>query len=160
MSYELPKPSPLALCIQSTCMIAFAVCLYLFAMAFQTNNHYTIALNELQERKQQLNQAYEQVDRYMKFMDSSPYYQKNLGEPQWEKVDETWDDLAYDKLVQRLSSLYRQDRPFILDYFSAAIKTEDNQSQDSKQLKQENMAEQKNRRLIFHLQGYYLCPCQ
>ncbi|TKB08224.1 hypothetical protein [Desulforhopalus sp. IMCC35007] len=160
MSYELPKPSPLALCIQCACMIAFAVCLYLFIMAFQTNKHYTVALKDLQERKQQLNHAYEQVDRYMKFIDSSPYYQKNLGEPQWEKVDETWDDLAYDKLVQRLSSLYRQDRPFILDYFSAAIKTEDSQIQNNEQLTQENMVEQKSRRLIFHLQGYYLCPCQ
>ena len=160
MSYELPKPSPLALFVQSACMIAFAVCLYLFAMAFQTSNHYSIALKELQERKLQLNQACKQVDRYMKFIDSSPYYQNNLGEPQWEKVDETWDDLAYDKLVQRLSSLYRQDRPFILDYFSAAIKTEDGQPQDTDQKPQEEMTVEKNRKLIFHLQGYYLCPCQ
>lgn len=160
MSYELPKPSPLALFIQSACMIAFAVCLYLFAMAFQTSNHYNIALKELQERKQQLNQAYSQVDRYMKFIDSSPYYQKNLGVPQWEKVDETWDDLPYDKLVQRLSGLYRQDRPFILDYFSAAVKTADGEIQDTEQAAQENMMTEKSRRLIFHLQGYYLCPCQ
>lgn len=160
MSYELPKPSAPALLGQSACMVVFAICLYLFGMAFQTSNHYSIALKELHERKLQLNQAYKQVDRYMKFIDSSPYYQKNLGEPQWEKVDETWNDLPYDKLVERLGSLYRQDRPFILDYFSAAVKTEEGQIQDTEQTTQENMTAEKSRRLIFHLQGYYLCPCQ
>ncbi|MFT5700355.1 MAG: hypothetical protein ACI8ZB_003229 [Desulforhopalus sp.] len=160
MSHELPKASPIALFLQSTCMIAFAVCLYLFCTAFQTSSHYDLALKTLQERKLQLNRAYEQVDKYMKFIDSSPYYQKKIGEPQWEKIDETWNGLTYDTLVQRFSDLYRKDRPFILDYFSAALKSEDGQSTDSDTTSSKDNAGQKSGRLIFHLQGYYLCPCQ
>lgn len=153
MSYNLPKPSPLSLLLQCLCIIAFAICLYLFGTAYQTNNEYKVALQQLQGRKIQLNQAYEQVDKYMKFIDTNPYYQKNLGEPQWEKVDETWEGLPYDQLVQRFSSLYRDDRPFILDYFSASLEKQREQTEDNKETSNKS-------KLIFHLQGYYLCPCQ
>lgn len=157
MSYDLPKPRAFSLTLQCLCMIAFGVCLYLFGNAYQASSQYKVALNKLQQRQQQLNQAYDQVDKYMKFIDTNPYYQKNLGEPQWEKVDEAWVGLSYDKLMERFSSLYREDRPFVLNYFSASLvkdisMTEDGESRD------EDTAQ--NRKLTFHLQGYYLCPCQ
>lgn len=100
----------------------------------------------------------------MKFIDTNPYYQKNLGEPQWEKVDETWVGLPYDQLLSRFSSLYREDRPFILDYFQASLSKDKGESAavsqgvggDDMKLEKENQKKE----LIFHLQGYYLCPCQ
>ena len=160
MSYDLPKPSIPALLIQSGVMLGFAICLYLFGTAVQTNNQYSTALKQLEERKIQLNRAYKQVDKYMIFIDTNPYYQKSLGEPQWEKVDETWIGLPYNDLLKRFSSLYRDDRPFILDYFSATLTKDDDQPVDQTSGKSEGNAEQKATKLIFHLQGYYLCPCQ
>lgn len=168
MSYNLPKPSPASLLLQSIAVIAFVCSLYLFVTAFQTNSRYNVALKQLQERKLQLNQAYKQVDTYMKFIDTNPYYQKNLGEPQWEKVDETWVGLPYDQLLRRFSSLYREDRPFILDYFQASLSNDNKESAVVSQgavgndMNQDNEIgkEKENKKLIFHLQGYYLCPCQ
>lgn len=160
MNYDMPKPSVPALLVQSTAMIALAVCLYLFGTAVQTNKQYNTALKTLEERKLQLNQAYNQVDKYMKFIDTNPYYQKNLGEPQWEKVDETWVGLPYNNLLERFSSLYREDRPFVLDYFSATLTTENNQSIDQTKGNSGDTTELKAKKLVFHLQGYYLCPCQ
>lgn len=157
MNNDLPKPSPLSLLLQCTCIIGFAVCLYLFGTSYQANSQYKIALQQLEERKLQLNQAYEQVDKYMIFIDTNPYYKKNLGEPQWEKVDETWVGLSYDKLLNRFSSLYREDRPFILDFFSASLEKDREQNSDKGD---DEKSTSKNRKLIFHLQGYYLCPCQ
>lgn len=138
-------------------MIGFAICLYLFGNAYQTSNQYRVALNKLQQRQQQLNQAYKQVDTYMKFIDNNPYYQKNLGEPQWEKVDEAWVGLSYEKLMERFSSLYREDRPFILDYFSASLAKDMSGTGDVAGTAEDANQE---RKLTFHLQGYYLCPCQ
>lgn len=160
MSYDLPKPSIPGLLVQSSVMLGFAICLYLFGTAIQTNNLYSTALKQLGERKTQLNRAYKQVDNYMDFIDTNPYYQKNLGEPQWEKVDETWIGLPYNDLLKRFSGLYRDDRPFILDYFSATLTQDDSQAVDQARDKNENSTEQKAKKLIFHLQGYYLCPCQ
>lgn len=160
MSYDLPKPSIPALLIQSGVMLLFALCLYLFGTAVQTNNQYSTALKQLEERKFQFNRVYKQVDKYIKFIDTNPYYQNNLGEPQWEKVDETWIGLPYNNLLKRFSGLYRDDRPFVLDYFSATLTQDDNQPVDPNNRERDNNAEQKARKLIFHLQGYYLCPCQ
>lgn len=160
MSYDLPKPSIPALLIQSGIMLGFAICLYLFGTAVQTNTLYETALKQLQERKTQLNRAYKQVDKYMIFIDTNPYYQKNLGEPQWEKVDETWIGLPYNDLLTRFASLYREDRPFILDYFSATLTKDKNQSVNQTSEENEDSTEQEPKKLIFHLQGYYLCPCQ
>lgn len=160
MSYDLPKPSIPALLIQSGVMLGFAICLYLFGTAVQTSNQYSTALKQLEERKIQLNRAYKQVDKYMIFIDTNPYYQKNLGEPQWEKVDETWIGLPYNDLLKRFSSLYRDDRPFILDYFSATLTKDDDQPVDQTKENKEDSTEQEPKKLIFHLQGYYLCPCQ
>lgn len=160
MNYDFPKPSLPTLLVQSTAMIALAVCLYLFGTAVQTNKQYNTALKKLEERKLQLNQAYKQVDKYMKFIDTNPYYQKNLGEPQWEKVDETWVDLPYNNLLERFSSLYRDDRPFVLDYFSSTLTKESNQPIDQTKGNNSDTTELKAKKLVFHLQGYYLCPCQ
>lgn len=157
MNFDLPRPTGLSVILQSLAMLAFAVCLYLFGSAYQTNKQYSVALNQLDERKQQLNQAYQQVDKYMKFINTNPYYQKNLGEPQWEKVDETWTGLPYDSLLARFSSLYREDRPFILDYFSASL---GKSSSTGESVERTEDPSKQNRKLIFHLQGYYLCPCQ
>ena len=157
MNSDLPKPSVLSLLLQSMGMVAFAACLYLFGTAYQTNSQYKVALMQLDERKAQLNQAYDQVDKYMIFIDTNPYYKKNIGEPQWEKVDETWVGLPYDKLLDRFSSIYREDRPFILDFFSASLEKDQEQSSDRES---DEKSTSKNRKLIFHLQGYYLCPCQ
>lgn len=158
MRYELPQPSITALLLQSSAMLAFACCLFLFFTAFQTNSRYTVAVQQLKERKLQLNQAYKQVDTYINFIDQNPYYQKNLGEPQWEKIDETWAGLPYDQLLRRFAGLYREDRPFILDYFQASLRTEKNEPADlPRGATGENVIQEKE--LIFHLQGYYLCPC-
>lgn len=160
MNHDIPKPSVSALLVQSAAMIALAVCLYLFGTAVQTNKQYNSALKQLEERKFQLNRAYNQVDKYMRFVDTNPYYQKNLGEPQWEKVNETWVGLPYNNLLKRFSSLYRDDRPFVLDYFSATLTKENNQPIGQTKENNGNTTEQQPRKLIFHLQGYYLCPCQ
>lgn len=160
MSYYLPRPSIPTLMIQSGIMFGFAVCLYLFGTAIQTNNQYNTALQQLEERRLQLNRVYKQVDKYMKFTDTNPYYQKNLGEPQWEKVDETWIGLPYNDLLRRFATLYRDDRPFVLDYFSTSLTKDDSQSVDQISAKSTDNTEQKATKLMFHLQGYYLCPCQ
>lgn len=160
MSYNIPKPSISALLIQSAIMLCFALCLYLFGTTVQTNNKYNTALGQLKERQTQLNRAEKLVDKYLNFIETNPYYKKNLGEPQWEKVDEAWVDLPYNSLLTRFASLYRDDRPFVLDYFSATVTQDQDQSAKQSSSKSNNSADQKNKELTFHLQGYYLCPCQ
>ncbi|MCP3890155.1 MAG: hypothetical protein GY702_14980 [Desulfobulbaceae bacterium] len=164
MNYDLPKPPPGLLLLHSFLISICAVAVYLVMTDFQTSKSYEIALEKLHKRSRQLNHAYERVDQYMKFIDTNPYYRRNLGEPQWEKVDEVWVDLSYDDLLQRFAGLYRQDRPFVIDYFSATHKgaVKDNLSNES--MTQENTIEsqdsENSNKLIFHLQGYFLCPCR
>ncbi len=160
MKYDLPKPSMAALIIQCSLVLACAVCLYLFVNALQTKKSYAAAITTLSQNQQSLAQAAQQLDKYRQFVSVDPFYQCNTEEPQWEKTEETWVDLPYDQLLQRLSNLYRADRPFVLDFFSAGLKDEqiDNAASVAPAGGQDGAPP--NRTLVFNLQGYFLCPCR
>lgn len=160
MKYDLPRPSISRLVIQCSLVLACAVCLYLFLTALQTKKSYASAIMELTQKRQSLDQATEQLDKYLKFVAEDPFYQCNSKEPQWEKIDEMWVDLPYPELLQRLADLYRIDRPFVLDFFSASLK--DDKSENSADETTINLSSgpQQNQKLVFNLQGYFLCPCR
>lgn len=164
MNYNLPKPAPIWLIIQCALIVLCATGIYFVLVDLQMSRNFETALTELENRSSELNRAYEKVDRYMDFVDNSPYYQHNLGEPQWEKIDEVWIDLSYPQLLKRLNSLYRHDRPFVLDYFSASVGQQNESGQAGKTAttatKQNDDPGSQSKNLTFNLQGYFLCPCQ
>lgn len=164
MTYDLPKPSPIWILLHCFLLILCGIALFIVLGDVQKKKSYDEALRQLKNRNSQLSQAYQQVDRYMDFIDTNPYYQDNMGEPQWEKIDETWVELSYDKLLERLAGLYRQDRPFVLDYFGASLGGDDTadpaNSSGSNRPQSTSEEEEKSRMLTFHLQGYFLCPCR
>ncbi len=163
MKYDLPRPSASMLIIQCSLVLACAVCLYLFLTAFQTKKNYETAILQLNQQKQSLNQATKQLDRYLKFISEEPFFQRKSEEPQWEKTDEVWVEISYDTLLQRLSKLYRPDRPFVLDFFSASLKgeTADNAVSKTDEAATDHLnGEQQSQKLVFNLQGYFLCPCK
>ena len=161
MKYDLPRPSMSVLIIQCALVLAFAVCLYLFLTATQSQKNYASAIIELNQKKQSLNKATNQLDRFLKFVSTDPYYQRNTEEPQWEKIDEIWVDLPYNDLLQRLADLYRADRPFVLDYFSASLKDDKIDTSTGEPATTALVSgEQHNPKLVFNLQGYFLCPCR
>ena len=159
MKYDLPRPSVSVLIIQCSLVLAFAVCLYLFLTAMQTQKNYASAIVELNQKKQSLNQATKQLDRYLTFISTNPFYQRNTEEPKWEKIDEVWVDLPYNDLLQRLIDLYRTDRPFVLDYFSASLQDDKIDTSAGEPATTALISsEQHNQKLVFNLQGYFLCP--
>lgn len=137
--------------------------IYLVIGALQTDKNYDEAIEKLDRHDRQLDRAKRRIDRYMQFVDNNPFYEHNPGEPQWEKIDETWGELGYEELLHRLEGLYRQDRPFVLDYFSASLGTTDESSQNQDSApdspKQTGDIDEEESELVFHLQGYFLCPC-
>ena len=163
MKYDIPKPSASTLVAQCSLVLACAVCLYLFLTAFQTKSNYETAILLLNQKKQSLTQATKQLDRYLKYVSEEPFFQRISEEPQWEKTDEVWVEISYKTLLQRLSNLYRIDRPFVLDFFSASLKSEtvDNATgkTDDATTDRQN-GEQQSKKLVFNLQGYFLCPCK
>ena len=164
MSYDLPKPSLPVIILQSLILIAFAAGLFFVITDIQANRSFEVAIGSLKERNKQLDRASAHLNRYTKYIHGNPLYQKEMGEPTWEKVDETWVDLSYQELIMRLRALNRHDRPFVLDYFSASLQdinspeVADNEavagSADTGALATSDTM------LTFHLQGYFLCPCQ
>ncbi len=163
MNYKLPQPSASALLIQCLLMLTFAVCLYLFLSAFQTRQNYDEAILRLEQEKQNLGQAAEQLERYRHFVATEHYYQRSNEVPKWEKIDEQWVELPYDQLLQRLFNLYSSDRPFVLDYFSAEMEGDQAEkpplSAGAGAGAGIERANRQEKALVFHLQGYFLCPC-
>lgn len=161
MKYDLPRPPMSVLIIQCSLVFAFAVCLYLFLTAMQTQKNYASAIIELNQRKQNLDEATKQLDRYLKFVSADPFYQRNTEEPKWEKIDEVWVDLPYNDLLQRLSDLYQADRPFVLDLFSASLQDDKIATSTGEPTATALISgKQHNQKLVFNLQGYFLCPCR
>lgn len=164
MNYELPKQSLASLIFQCVCVILFAASLYFCISAYNTTKNYDVAIAKLQKKKRNLQRASSKVEEYLQFVQKSPHY-KTLLEPQWEKVDEVWVDLSYQTLLQRLTELYREDRPFVLDYFGARLDSGDSgdperTSTPQRRNSQTTEEESQSKKLIFNLQGYFLCPCQ
>ncbi len=160
MKYDLPKPSIASLIIQCSMVLACAVCLYFFLTAMQTKKSYATAITALNQKQQSLTRAAQQLDKYQQFVAADPFYQCNSKEPQWEKMDETWVDLPYDQLLQRLANLYRPDRPFVLDFFSASLKNDQIDGVAKAAPAGDSDGVQQNQKLVFNLQGYFLCPCR
>ncbi len=159
MSYETPQPSVITAIFQSIAIVLFGVCLYLFCDALQTGRRYDTALAQLQTRKSELRRADRQVDEYMDFLAANPFFTTRTGEPQWEKFSETWEDLPFFPLLQRLSQLYQEEHPFVLDYFT--LSTEAAGDTGNTAADSANSQQEQNRGAPeFIIQGYYLCPCQ
>ncbi len=162
MSLSVPKPSLLALVVQSLLIIALGVCLFLFVRVIDERESYRKAAAELGTQRQNLQRAIQTLSSYNRFVEEHPFYQRSTGEIQWEKNDEIWVNLAYEDLLVRLQGIYRDDRPFVLDYFSAHIAgVEDVLAQGDGQPKplQQKSDSTGPKELIFNLQGYFLCPC-
>lgn len=163
MRYDLPRPTVATLIIQCALALACAICLYLFLTALQTKKSYATAIITLTEQQQGLTQAAQKLDDYEQFISADPFYQCTATEPQWEKMAETWVDLPYDQLLQRLTNLYRADRPFVVDFFAAArpeeqIATGANTTGPAPDFGQDGAPQ--GGKLVFKLQGYFLCPCR
>ena len=163
MNYDLPRPSMVALISQCLLILACAICLYLFLNAMQTKKSYAAAIIALNQQQQSLIEAARQLDTYRQFVAADSFYQCTTEEPQWEKMAETWVDLPYDQLLKRLSNLYRVDRPFVVDFFSAGVKdapidTAAQATPIGNRGGGDSTAQ--NGRLVFNLQGYFLCPCK
>lgn len=162
MNYELPKPNLTSLLLQCICVILFAAGLYLCLSAYNTTNNYNAAIIKLQKKKRTLQRASSKVEEYLQFVEKSPHY-KSLAQPQWEKVDEVWVDLSYQALLQRLTELYREERPFVLDYFGAKLEAENSSGSTNNPQRGNTQATEEGpqaKKLVFNLQGYFLCPCQ
>ncbi len=156
MSYDTPQPSVTTIILQSIAVVLFGVCLYLFCSALQTGKRYDTALNQLQIRKNELKRADRQVDDFMQFIAANPFFTTRTEEPQWEKIAETWEALPFSALLQRFSHLYREEHPFVLDYFSVSAGSPGKTTENSAG----KQGEQEKKEPRFTLQGYYLCPCQ
>lgn len=157
MRNQLPTPSAVTLAVQCSVVLLFAFSLYLVLSTFETKKNYGSAITRLTEKKHDLEYATRQVDQYLKFVRNEPFFQRHTAEPQWETIDETWVDLSYNRLQERLTNLYRYDRPFVLDYFSAKLETGETDLPTGTSTT-ESLSANSSKKLVFHLQGYFLCP--
>lgn len=163
MKAQIPQPSIPVLLAECTIVLVFAAGLYFFISALMARNDYTIAIHRLNQKRQTMIQAARTVDSYRKFVHTHPFYQRSSGDLQWEKNDEVWINLEYEELLARLSDLYREDRPFILDSFTAGLVSEIGKAEGEEQGKTgQNKAasDTREKQLTFRLQGYFLCPCK
>lgn len=164
MKYSLPRPSVPALLIQCSIMVLFGLSLFLFISALKSGKNYEEAILQLSHKEQRLSRAGEQLDSYLSYVAVEPYFQRNGEEPQWEKIDEVWEDLSYETLLRRLAALYKPERPFVLDFFSANLKSGGAENGPPapgvSSAGSTITGKKRDNTLVFNLQGYFLCPCR
>ena len=123
-------------------------------------SNYNSVIAELNQKKQTLDEAKAKLDSYSKFIDANPFFQRSRASLQWEKNDEVWINLSYEELLTRLTDLYRYDRPFVLDFFSASVTASDVDKAGQTENSVEKGQGDHEKQLVFHLQGYFVCPCK
>lgn len=161
MNFELPRPSLITVIIQCLIMLACALATYLAVSSITSTRGYDNALLTLQKKERRLNHTLQRLNNYDAFIAESPHFTTLSVGPQWEKVDENWLDLTFETLMQRISGLYREDRPFVLESFSASLeKKTGKQKGGTNKRSEEQGTEEESRKLVFELRGYFLCPCQ
>jgi hypothetical protein len=146
----LPRPRPRVLALQIVLFLLCGLAVYFALHTFMEWQNYRTAAHELTLANSRAMHLAHQLEAYQQFTCASPWYSQDMKNPRWEKVDETWIELPWQTLINRLSSLYRLDRPFVLKSFTTSNSPQ----------KQENKGAQVQQReqLTFKLQGYFLCP--